>query len=126
MTAIKFTDTNIVRYGHILERFGEKLKIFAGFDETLLATTILGGEAAICASFSLAAPVAAYNVLVESLQTGEIGRARQAQLQIVHQIEQLKGNGNFFASLKAKLNEELVEAELFFGTPRAPVLIPLD
>lgn len=125
-SAIKFTDTNIVRMGKIQRKFGDKIKIFAGYDETLLAARItLNIDAGICATFSLENCVQYYLSILDSVDKGDLIRAQQNQQMLAKTCEQLQMDGNFFHSLKQRLNGELSSKGLQFGSARSPVWIQL-
>lgn len=122
--ALKFTDNNLIRFGSVQTKFGDKINFFAGFDETLLTTRALGGKTTICASFSFREPVAHYLALVEALAGGNLAQAQEHQLAIAQFCAHLRRDGNFFATLKKDLNEAVAGEEgLHFGTPRSPIWI---
>lgn len=123
LCALKFTDSNLIRFASIQTKFGDRINFFAGFDETLLTVRALGGRTAICATFSFADSVAHYRALVEAFDGHDLKKAQHHQSAIADICAKLREGGNFFASLKRELNKAVAGEGLFFGTPRSPILI---
>ncbi|OTF82193.1 hypothetical protein BLA29_002671, partial [Euroglyphus maynei] len=86
--------------------------------------TSLNINAGICATFSFEHCVQAYLSILDSVNKGDLMRAQQNQQELAKICEQLQSDGNFFASLKQRLNVELSSKGLRFGHPRSPVWIP--
>ena len=94
--------------------------------KTLLAARItLNIDAGICATFSLENCVQYYLSMLDSVDKGDLTRAQHNQQMLANTCEQLQMDGNFFHSLKQRLNQELSSKGLQFGNARSPVWIPL-
>lgn len=123
LVALKFTDSNLIRFASIQAKFSDRINFFAGFDETLLPVRALGGRTAICATFSFKDSVAHYLALVEAFDRHDLKKAQEHQNAIADLCAKLRSEGNFFATLKRELNKEVKDEGMFFGTPRSPVFI---
>lgn len=84
--------------------------------------TSYGVKSAICSSFSLAECVAAYVSILEAVERNDLVQARKDQKLVADTCARLRST-NYFAALKAQLNEDLASEGIFVGKPRAPVLL---
>lgn len=119
----KLTDYNIARYAQVHTRFGDRLKLWAGYEETLLATTAFGGVTAIGALFSLREVTGHYLDMVAAFNKHEMDVARKHQQAIALKCEELRSKGTFLTTFKEALNKELSPKGLHFGVPRAPIFL---
>lgn len=109
------------RFAQVLTRHSDKLKLLAGYEETILATTAMGGEGSICALFSLPEITSHYWALIDAFGKHQLEDARRHQKAIATKCEELRADGNFLVAFKNALNKEGQREGFYFGNPRAPV-----
>jgi N-acetylneuraminate lyase len=90
---MKFSDGDLEDFGRCLTAAGERMDLFFGKDEVLLAALALGATAAIGSTYNYAAPL--YQSMIRSFAAGDLPGARRAQAlsrRLVQIIEQFGGS----------------------------------
>jgi N-acetylneuraminate lyase len=92
LAGLKFSDGDLQDFGRCVSLAGDRLDLFFGKDEVLLAAMALGARAAIGSTYNYAAPI--YQGMLELLEAGDTAAARAAQersRRLVQIIEQFGG-----------------------------------
>lgn len=122
LAAMKFTDSNVVRFSVLQKKFKNVFKVFIGFDEVLLtALTAVDCNAGICALFNLPEVVDSYKKIVKFVEVSDLESARREQNKIIDAVIKQKSSGNFFLSIKTTFNSLVKPLGLDFGVPRPPI-----
>jgi N-acetylneuraminate lyase len=114
LAGMKFSDDDLEDFGRCVSFAGDRLDLFFGKDEVLLAAMSLGARAAIGSTYNFAAPI--YQAMMKAFAAGDLPTARvaQARSRDLVQIIQQFGGQHVLKSLMA-----------IAGVPCGPNRLPL-
>jgi N-acetylneuraminate lyase len=118
LAGLKFSNSDLMMFQLCLQQDPERLSLFWGSDESLLAALALGGEGvgAVGSTYNFAAPI--YHRLLKAFGAGDLARAREEQSRSVRIVQCLCATpGGFLGASKAVMN--------WLGVPVGPVRLPL-
>lgn len=113
--ALKYTSKDIVQLTNIQREFGTRVKIFVGYEESMLAAFAVGLDSGVCAQFSFPECVKSYNKIVDNVGK-DIGKAREGQEELAKVAKEL-AVGSFVANVKRRLTRDL-----HVGGARLPII----
>lgn len=114
LVGLKYTTTLIHEYQSCLRVDDGRFDVVWGCDEMLLAAWASGAKAAIGSTHNIAAPL--YHRIIDAVESGDLGTARELQFHSVSMIEVMKGF-SFHAALKQVME--------MLGMPGGPCRLPL-
>lgn len=114
-TGLKYTCKDIVQLTNIHREFGKRVKLFVGYEESLLAGIAIGLDSGICAQFNFRQCVQNFRDIVENV-AGNPEKAADAQSGLAAVAKEL-ASGCFIANVKRKLS-----LNMDVGGPRPPIL----
>ncbi len=111
---IKYTNSNLLGFQHLLRLRQPSLDVLWGMDESLLAAWSLGAKGAIGSSYNFAAPI--YHRMLSHFREGQMESAAQWQWRAAQLIQLLSEYGYLSA---AKVVMQLLNIDL--GATRLPL-----
>ncbi|RWS11324.1 dihydrodipicolinate synthase-like protein [Dinothrombium tinctorium] len=116
---MKYTSGDIIEVQRVLYQFKDSVKIFMGFEETLLPALVCGANAAICALFNLAECTKAYDVM-RDVYVHDLHKALEEQKRLALKFKDLSQEGHLFINVRKALKDE-TNGEISAGAPRPPL-----
>lgn len=84
LAGVKFTDPDLLEYGHCLELAQGRYTIHFGCDELLLSAVLLGARSAIGSTYCFAAPV--YHRMIQAFDDGDLETATALQVTVQRMV----------------------------------------
>lgn len=86
---LKFTSRNISELADIRRMHGDRIKLFVGYEDSILSALVHGLDSAICAQFNFEESILAFNRIRFGLIRGDLKIAQEGQEVLVQQAHQL-------------------------------------
>ena len=120
---LKYTSRDVIQLANLEREFGKRVKVFVGYEESMLSAAANGVNSGICAQFSFRSCVEDFKVIMEKHGSNvEAAREAQARLtQVAHSLASGAGDGSrsFIGNVKRRLASE---SGLPVGPPLSPIL----
>jgi len=113
LVGLKFTNSDLMTYQHLLQLDGGRWDVPFGCDEALLAATALGAKGAVGSTYNFAAPI--YHRLLEAFHRNDLATAREEQYRSVRIVQKLFDTGYVGAA-----KETMAMIGVPVGPPRLP------
>lgn len=94
-SGVKFTDENLMDFGHALSFGKGSLSMLFGRDEMMLSSLVMGAEGAVGSTYNYIAPI--FTLLMEEFAKGNIEKARALQEKANAIIEVMISSGGLAA-----------------------------
>jgi N-acetylneuraminate lyase len=101
LAGVKFTHEALGDYLDALSVDAERFEVLWGRDEMLLGALAMGAQGGVGSTYNVAMPL--YRRIIEAFASGDLGAAREHQLQAVALINRMAATGHFFGALKVIL-----------------------
>ena len=115
VVAVKESSQDFLQITSLLEKCGDRVRIFTGWETMFLGSLALGADGVVAVATPALGPV--LTELYEAMSKGEMGRARSLQ-RFVGRFYDVFGAGSEFAVLK----EAVTQVGRPGGLPRRPLL----
>lgn len=119
-TAVKFTDKDMTELAKILTHHSEKVKVYPGYEDTILTAAALGAEAFIGAMYNLSEGVNLNHEIVDAVTKGDLKTAREKQVTFVKELEDILAGPGLINNLKKNMSK-IDQVDFFVGSARPPL-----